>query len=210
MQAPLRETAQSLKPSMPQPSLSKRQQILMGAKQEFLAQGFAATSVDRIATAAGVSKATIYTHFKGKEGLFKALVQQMAQQRLQEINPQLLMDQPPRQVLRHIARETLDNAVRRKEFQAFHRLLIGESDRFPNLSRTFVECMVKPGVENLTQYLAKQPELKVADPEATARVFMGAVVHFAMVQEIMHGKEIVPMERDRLITTLVDLIAPEA
>ncbi len=190
--------------------LSKRQQILKGAKQEFLVHGFAATSVDRIATAAGVSKATIYSHFKGKEGLFKALVEELAQQRLEEISPQLLLGQPPRQVLRHIAEEALNNATRREEFKAFHRLLIGESDRFPGLSRTFVECLIKPGIENLAQYLASQPQLKITDPEATARIFMGSIVHFAMVQEIMNGAEVLPMERDRLVTTLVDLIAPES
>lgn len=194
--------------SMTPAAVTKRQQILAGAKQEFLAQGFAATSVDRIAAAAGVSKATIYSHFDGKEGLFKALVEAMAQQRLQEISPQLLTDLPPRQVLRHIAEDALGNATHRPEFQAFHRVIIGESDRFPKLSRTFVECLMKPGVERLSHYLAQQPQLKIADPEATARVFMGAIVHFAMVQEIMHGDEVMPMERDRLVTTLVDLIAP--
>lgn len=194
---------------MPRPALSKRQQILKGAKQEFLVHGFAATSVDRIAAAAGVSKATIYSHFKGKEGLFKALVKEVAQQRLEDINPQLFIEQPPRQVLRHIAEEALNNAMCRDEFKAFHRLLIGESDRFPDLSQTFVECLIKPGIENLAGYLASQPQLKISDPEATTRVFMGAIVHFAMVQEMMNGAEVLPMERDRLITTLVDLIAPE-
>ena len=53
--------------------------------QEFLARGYAAASMDRVASIAGVSKATVYSHFGDKEGLFKALVESMAKQRMQAI-----------------------------------------------------------------------------------------------------------------------------
>lgn len=191
-------------------ALTKRQQILDGAKQEFLAQGFAATSVDRIAAAAGVSKATIYSHFQGKEGLFKALVEQMAQQRFQELDQSLLKGESPREVLRHIAEDFFRRTTHEPEFQALHRVLIGESDRFPHLSCIFIQDMVKPVMETLTRFFQNhQQTLKVADPEATARIFAGSIIHFAIVQEIMHGKEMMPMAGDRLIAALIDLIAPE-
>jgi TetR/AcrR family transcriptional regulator, regulator of autoinduction and epiphytic fitness len=35
---------------------------------------------------------------------------------------------------------------------------------------------------------------------------MGSLVYFIMLQEMMHGKDIMPLESDRLINTLVDLI----
>ncbi len=40
----------------------------------FAERGFDGTSVEEIATRAGVSKPVIYEHFGGKEGLFKAIV----------------------------------------------------------------------------------------------------------------------------------------
>ncbi|HAG82353.1 MAG TPA: TetR family transcriptional regulator, partial [Cyanobacteria bacterium UBA12227] len=41
-------------------SAEKTEAILDGAMQEFLAHGYAATSMDKVAATAGVSKATVY------------------------------------------------------------------------------------------------------------------------------------------------------
>ena len=51
--------------------MSKAETILQGAMQEFLAKGYSTASMDRVAAAAGVSKATVYSHFGDKETLFK-------------------------------------------------------------------------------------------------------------------------------------------
>lgn len=54
----------------------KRQAILAAAAEQFRTCGFDATSVDRIAAAAGVSKRTVYNHFPSKDELFtETLVQ---------------------------------------------------------------------------------------------------------------------------------------
>ena len=55
---------------------AKRRQIIEGARQVFLAQGFDAASMGDIAKAAGVSKGTLYVYFKNKEELFTAIVKQ--------------------------------------------------------------------------------------------------------------------------------------
>src|SRR3978361_466785 len=54
----------------------KRLAILDAAAEEFRAFGFEATSMDRIAAKAEVSKRTVYNHFPSKEDLFaETLVQ---------------------------------------------------------------------------------------------------------------------------------------
>lgn len=55
----------------------RRQAILEAAIELFLAQGFAATTLDAVAQRAGVAKGTIYLYFADKEALFRALVQDM-------------------------------------------------------------------------------------------------------------------------------------
>src|SRR5215469_4754060 len=55
----------------------KRAAIVAAAIDEFLAAGFDATSMDRIAASASVSKRTVYNHFPSKEALFAAILRQL-------------------------------------------------------------------------------------------------------------------------------------
>lgn len=54
-----------------------RARLLGAARTEFAARGFAGASVDRIAARARLNKAMIYYHFKGKEGLYRAVLQEL-------------------------------------------------------------------------------------------------------------------------------------
>ena len=51
-----------------------RHQILDAAEQVFLAQGVARTSLQQVATAAGLTRGAIYWHFKDKAALFEAMM----------------------------------------------------------------------------------------------------------------------------------------
>ena len=55
--------------SLGAPISKKGAQVLKGALQVFLERGYVGASMDRIAAVAGVSKATVYSHFRDKEGL---------------------------------------------------------------------------------------------------------------------------------------------
>ena len=184
----------------------KAEQILTGAMQEFLVHGYAATSMDRVAKTAGVSKATVYTYFQDKEGLFTALVQRFAQRKFSIIQRFLPSEGDTFVVLRQLLTNALNEIICDSQEIALLRLIIGESGRFPELAQIFVRTLVKPGVETLSQYLASSPNLKIADPEATARIFLGALVHFMLVQKMLHGQDILPMESDRLIDSLMHLL----
>lgn len=192
-----------------QKSAGKAEAILEGARREFLEHGYAAASMDRIAAAAGVSKATVYSHFQDKERLFTALIQRLAQEKYRAVfTPQgsQTLQGEPSIVLRRLATNMLNILMSDQQLVAFVRLILGESGRFPELARTFVRSIDKPAIDALSQYLASRSELKLPDPEATARVVIGTLVHFMLVQEILHGGDILPMERDRIIDSLIYLI----
>jgi TetR/AcrR family transcriptional regulator of autoinduction and epiphytic fitness len=53
----------------------KREAIVQAAIVEFRANGFEATSVDKVAARAEVSKRTLYNHFPSKNELFAAILQ---------------------------------------------------------------------------------------------------------------------------------------
>lgn len=56
------------------PQTSKRERLLQAALELFLRQGFHAVGVDAIAARAGVTKKTLYHHFKSKEELVLAVL----------------------------------------------------------------------------------------------------------------------------------------
>ncbi|WP_291737881.1 TetR/AcrR family transcriptional regulator, partial [Leisingera sp. F5] len=58
----------------------KFDQVLAGAREVFLADGFEGASVDNIAKAAGVSKATLYSYFPDKRVLFMEVVRSVCVQ----------------------------------------------------------------------------------------------------------------------------------
>lgn len=187
-------------------SPEKAAAILAGGMQEFLAHGYAATSMDRVAAAAGVSKATVYSHFQDKEGLFTALIEQLVQGKFRSIFviPDRAVPPEPKIFLRELANRVLDMGANEPQFLNFMRVIIGESGRFPELAQAFVRNIERTSFRMLREYFEACPQLELADPEASARIFIGAIVHFLIVQEMLHGKDIVPMERDQLINTLVD------
>lgn len=191
-------------------SEEKRAAILKGAMEEFLAHTYAGATMDRVAQLSGVSKATIYSHFGDKEALFKAIIQQLADQKpktiLKTLNPELAQ-RDPAQVLRQLANTMLDASLYDPELQNFMRLMIAESGRFPELARAFVSSFHQPASDQITAIFS-HPALKIADPETVAQIFMHALTQYVLTQEIMHGKDVVPLDRERFVNALIELVAP--
>jgi AcrR family transcriptional regulator len=190
-------------------SKEKAEAILNSAMEEFLIHGYSGTNMDAIATGAGVSKATVYSYFQDKEGLFTALIEQLVKKRFRIVlDPQFLLSfqGEPKAVLREVIKELLENISGDQQLQDFLRLMIGESGRFPELARAYINHIIKPVLKTLSQYLGNHPELEIKDTQATVRVLMGSLAYFVILQEILGGKDIVPFDRDRLIDTLMELI----
>lgn len=202
----------SLSPSISKNKPEKAAAILTGALEVFSEQGYAAASMERIAKAAKVSKPTLYKYFQDKEGLFSALVQQLTERNRQRL-PLLLAKSvdslPPQEVLRQIATMVIDDFPRDEAILKLMRLIIGESERFPHIARTFVREIEKPMIEKFAAYFARQPQLQLSDPMVTARVFIGSVVHYLIIQQVLHGSEILPLERDRMVDGLISLITAQ-
>ncbi len=184
----------------------KAVQILQGAMQEFLQHGYAGTSMDRVAATAGVSKPTVYSHFKDKEGLFRALIQYVAEARCQQVMGDGNLEGRPEVVLRRLITNAIESELHDIDYQNFVRLVVGESGRFPQLAQAFVEYLTKPAVDQLTDYLKTCSELDLPDPEATARIVLGTTIFFIMTQSMMHGESIMPMDPQRLVDSLVSLV----
>jgi AcrR family transcriptional regulator len=183
----------------------KQQQILQGAMEVFLRSGYAGTSMDRVAAEAGVSKQTIYSHFGDKEGLFSALMEQVTIQRFQDLFSAEERRGDPIVVLRRIAHVYLHN-IADEQYIALVRLIIGESNRFPELAKLYGQVVIRQGRQMLCDYFAEHPELGLDDPSAISQIFMGTLVAHVFTQEIFHCKETMPIEEDRVVESLLKLV----
>jgi AcrR family transcriptional regulator len=114
--------------------------------------------------------------------------------------------EPPELALRQLAETLIKKMESDRQFLRFLRLVVGESERFPELAQMFIRNFAQIVIERLTSYLASRPELNLPDPEATARIFLGAILYVIVTQELLHGKEIIPIHRDRIVDGLMHLI----
>lgn len=185
---------------------SKVELILAGAMREFLEHGYAGARIDRIVEAAGVSKATVYRYFPDKQALFTALIEQMSCRKNLFLMQNQSLDEAPISFLRRYANTMLDNVEADPQVLTFLRIILGESGRFPELARAFVANVEKVGLDFLAHYFATHPRLRIADPEMTARVFIGTLIHFVMLRNVLHSGDLVPMDRDRLLDSLLNMI----
>src|SRR5215813_2716187 len=64
---------------------AKRRQIMDGAREVFLAQGFDGASMGEIARKARVSKGTLYVYFDSKEALFAAIAEEECQAQAEQV-----------------------------------------------------------------------------------------------------------------------------
>ena len=115
---------------------SKAESILAAAKRTFLAAGFGAVSMDTIAREAGVSKATVYAHFAGKEELFGAVIGRECERYFARFSAGELDPRDVRASLTVLGRRFLELLLSPDSI-ALYRIILGEVTRFPSLGEVF-------------------------------------------------------------------------
>ena len=153
----------------------RRANILQIARESFLEDGYAATSMSSIAVKLGGSKGTLYNYYASKEELFAAVMTAhcaVARTRFERLD---VKSGPLEERLRRFGEAYLD-VVLDEEFLAVHRLVTGESGRFPEIGATFYEAAGKRGKSWLADVFASEMEagsIRADDPDKAARLFLG-------------------------------------
>ena len=132
----------------------KFDQVLRGAREVFMADGFEGASVDDIARAAGVSKATLYSYFPDKRLLFMEVAQTECHGMADRVLSMIDETKPAREVLTIAATQLAAFLVSDFAQQVF-RICIAERDRFPELAQAFYHAGPKNGQCHLADYLDK-------------------------------------------------------
>jgi TetR/AcrR family transcriptional repressor of mexJK operon len=151
----------------------KRRQMLEAALELFLANGYGAVSMDALARAAGVSKATLYAHFQSKDALFGTLMTECAAVGLLTD----ILDEAPAEDLRAALCAIAERMIRfllRPRTLAIYRIAIAESARFPELGRAFYASGPRRFRERLAAWIRAQQAaglVRAADAETAAGHF---------------------------------------
>jgi TetR/AcrR family transcriptional repressor of mexJK operon len=159
------------------PGGTKAESILAAAKRTFLESGFGAVSMDTIAREAGVSKATVYAHFAGKEELFGAVIGRECERYLASFSVSELDPRDVRASLTVLGRRFLELLLS-PDAIALHRLIIGEVSRFPTLGEVFWRAGPERNhfqIEAFLEAAAAAGSLDIADPRLAAEQFTGLV-----------------------------------
>ena len=159
----------------PESDFPKRQSVIDAAASLFMAHGYGAVSMDAVARAAGVSKATLYAHFSSKDQLFATIVGEACRERigLGELLPADVSDL--REALTAFGARLLRFFLEERPL-ALYRVVTAESTRFPELGRAFYESGPEALLGTFGAWLAEQAtagSLAVTDPAIAAEQFVG-------------------------------------
>ncbi len=151
----------------------KYDQVLNGARDIFLRDGFEGASVDEIARVSGVSKATLYSYFPDKSLLFLEVARAQCRHQADAAHAEIDRAAPPRLVLGQVARKFLSFMLSPMGQRIF-RMCVAESDRFPQLGQDFYRSGPMVLKEALVSYLAtaqERGEICAEDIELAAEQF---------------------------------------
>ncbi|TBX15996.1 TetR/AcrR family transcriptional regulator [Nioella sediminis] len=160
--------------SVPLKKGRKFDQVIAGAREVFLREGFEGASVDQIARDAGVSKATLYSYFPDKQALFMAVLTSQCQMQSEQAMGIEILQRPVPEALYSIARSFLNFLMSDFSIQVF-RVCVAESNRFPELGRAFYDSGPKQALDQIAAYLGSEKvarELKIDDPYMAADQFL--------------------------------------
>ena len=177
----------------------KREDIIEAATKEFKASGFRATSMDRIAATAQVSKRTVYNHFASKEVLFQAITQELCNRAMQvseyPYNPEI----PVRDQLQTIARQEI-SLLCSAEFLDMVKMITSESLASPDLTRANFENFQDTGIGVVKWIIeaCKDGKLTLTDPVMAGKQFLALIETFALWPQL-YGVKPIPKKQEQQI-----------
>ncbi|MDH3555901.1 MAG: TetR/AcrR family transcriptional regulator [Syntrophobacteria bacterium] len=184
----------------------RRQEIIRAAMEVFARNGFGGSTTREIAENAGISEAMIYNHFRNKEDLYTAIIDE----KLQESEPlyyplDAIRNRDDQRVFTTIVSNYLD---RHGEDTTFLRLLLFSALEGHELASMFVAGPVRKFFEFLADYIRERIDegaFKPVNPEITSRCLLGMVHYFVLLREILGDDTLNPIDPTAAIETIVNI-----
>ena len=159
--------------------LESRRDLMDVAIDCFARYGYQATSIDRIAKAAGVTKGALYYHFKDKEDLLFAAVKQRIGQFERRVVGDLTPIADAADALRQLGRLCLEHATKSNHRRLIVTLMVEALDTNPRLTAQFRDMMhrFREFLREIVRLGQEQGAFR-SDVDATlaAEVYAGAIM----------------------------------
>ncbi len=178
-----------------EPESAKRRDIIDGARRVFFDKGFDGASMDEVARAASVSKATIYVYFDSKEELFEALVLNDRARSAEHLFDVNAGTSDIEGLLRHIGTTFMRMMVQPDHIRLV-RMVIGVAEKFPRIGRSFFDAGPCRGGQRLAQLLREQADLGrlVLDDDLEAAHIFFNLCQGRLAKALLFGETTVPNE----------------
>jgi TetR/AcrR family transcriptional regulator of autoinduction and epiphytic fitness len=185
----------------------KREAILDAAVAEFRSAGYEATSMDRVAERASVSKRTVYNHFPSKEALFAKILERLWEHSVEGNERVYSADRPLRAQLIDVVMQKL-RTLEDPNFLDLARVAIAAGIHSPERAREMVARM-NEREEGLTVWIRAaiaDGRLKTKDAVFAATQMHGLVKSFAFWPQISMGQlPLTPAEQKKVAEGAVDM-----
>ena len=160
------------------PDEETRAILLESARHEFASSGFAASSMESVARHAGVSTKTLYRLIPNKAALFEHMVTDRMERFTSGVRFRACDGSDIEGALRD-ALVICGELILDPEVLAIQRMILAESDKFPEIAETFYKNAMMRTVGTLANWLKVQHErglIVVADAHETAGILLGMLV----------------------------------
>jgi AcrR family transcriptional regulator len=184
-----------------EPEPESRERLLAQALEMIGDQGLAALSMDALADAAGVSRATVYRLFPGKAVLFREVVKTYAPFERVALLLEQVADRPPEEVMPQIARVIVELFATRV---GLYRTLAFEITREAEEAEEAAAFAVERGMRSLLDYFQhhiQQGNLRPVAPLVALQVFLGPFLLHLLTRPLA--------ERSLGLTVPVDEVAAQ-
>ena len=149
--------------------------LLEAAAAEFETKGYAATSMAEVAQRAGVSTKTVYRLIPTKADLLARVVSGRIGQFMLETDTDALDALSPSERLESLL-DAYGTLTLSRRTIAMHRLVIRESDQFPEVAAAFYQGAICRANEGIAAWLRRQRDrgvIKLDDPDVAAGMLRG-------------------------------------
>jgi AcrR family transcriptional regulator len=144
-----------------------RDMLVQAAAEAFSANGYAGTCMGTVAQNAGISTKTMYRLIPTKAELFSAVIGRQIGQFMLKTDDAALAKLPLEAALEQIL-VAYGTLTLNEETIALFRLVIGESERFPEVAAVFYETAIRRVGATIEDWLRRQAKLGLIDVEDPA------------------------------------------